>query len=228
MTQWNVCFSQCRFILLSAGQPGEVTSGAHSSCLKAGKCTKAFQLRQEVSLLKTGLYSRQALIHPSPSLAIPSSAWARATTLNSENALPSERLSGPTARLALKNTAKLSGRNFLTQPLLCKLFFKKKFTWADKGLVKNMRADQRPYYHTSKLQLPKAPSFKTKNCPTATLSWIHTHPEDFHFLYHLAVSKYQNSIVKWSLTEHSLSDWHSMGKHMLEHSWHSPNFPVCA
>lgn len=55
---------------------GEGTSGAHSSCLKAGKCTKTFQLRQEVSLLKIGLYWCQALFYPFSQLAIPSSAWA--------------------------------------------------------------------------------------------------------------------------------------------------------
>lgn len=107
---------------------GEVTTGAHSSCLKAGKCTKTFQLRQEVFLLKIGLYSHQALIHPFPQLAVPSSPWARAATLTSENTLPLEKLSATTARLALKSTAKLSGRKILTQPLLCKLFFKKKFS----------------------------------------------------------------------------------------------------
>lgn len=32
-----------RFILLSAQQPGEVTSGAWGSCLKAGKHTETFQ-----------------------------------------------------------------------------------------------------------------------------------------------------------------------------------------
>lgn len=60
-----------------------------------------------------------------------------------------------------------------------------------------MSADQPLYYHTSKLQLPKAPSLKTKTCPNAALSCMHLHSENFYFLSHLAVFK--NQIIKWTL-----------------------------
>lgn len=122
-------------------------SGTDSSCYPLGsresdiRCTQPLiegrEIHQDISTQAGSVFVKDWVVlmpgfdPPLSTAGHPQFTWARATTLYSEEALPSERLRATTARLALKNTAKLSGRNILTQPLLCKLFLKKKFSWAD-------------------------------------------------------------------------------------------------
>lgn len=105
-------------------------SGAGSSCYPLGsqrsdvRCTQLLfegrETHRDVStqagsvFVKDWVVLMPGLDPPLSPAGHPQFTWARATTLYSEDALSSERLRATTARLALKNTAKLSGRNILT------------------------------------------------------------------------------------------------------------------
>lgn len=216
--------SQCRFILLSARQPGEVTSGAHSSCLKAGKYTKTFQLRQEVSLLEIGLYSHQALIHPFPQLAIPSSPWARATTLRMHclrrGSVPPRpgllwRIQPSSQEETFSHSPCSPSSSLRSSPELTKA--ESKHACRSAFLL--------PHFKTAATQRTKPQNQKLPYC--CTLLHAHT-PWEFPFSLSFGSMQISNQHYKMATTQHPLSDGHCVGTQMPDHYWRSPDYPVCS